>query len=211
MKQLSPTERAAPLARYVELVRRYHSTLDLMSDDGLARIDEYVQEAVAYAELIASLEPAPGRLMDVGSGAGLPGVVVAATLPELEIELVERRRKRATFLRMALVAVGRGDARVIEGDVRVSEGPEVDVVTAQAVGTFSEVYALVRHRCSAGVVLLARKGPDWQQEVARLEAEVAPRSSVGPSGRAEMPSATAVLADRPLGRRGTLVAVRVHG
>lgn len=209
MKHLSPAERAAPLERYEALVRRFHGTLDLMSDAGLEHFDDHVADALVYADVIAALSPAPRQALDVGSGVGLPGVVLAAALPDLAVELVERRRKRVAFLRMAVASVGRSDVVVHEGDVRSSSGPEVDVVTAQAVGRLADVYALVAHRCGEGVVLLARKGPGWRDELSELEERIAASRRGGAIEAAERPSATAVLAERPLSRRGTLVAVRV--
>lgn len=201
MKRRPPADLAAALERYAALLRRYHGTLDLMSDTGLARLDEHVADALAYADVVATLVPEPSRLMDLGSGAGLPGIVLAAALPELEIELVERRRKRASFLRMAAAAVGRPDVVVQEADVRQTHGSDVDVVTAQAVGRLSEVLDLVRRRASDPLVLVARKGDGWREEIADLARRQ----------QAEMPSATAELVEaRPL-QRGTLVAVRVQG
>lgn len=225
MKHRPSAELEAALARYASLIRRYHATLDLMSDAGLAQLDAHLADARAYADAIATISPAPARLLDLGSGVGLPGVVIAAALPGLAVELVERRRKRATFLRMALAAVGRSDAVLQAGDVRDTSGPPVDIVTAQAVARLAEVYALVRHRTSGTVVLLARKGVDARDEVEELAAAVETGSAsggtpsrfpaeaayAGPPTGAGKPSATTVLAEVPLSRRGTLVAVRVRG
>ena len=224
MKHRPSAELDAALARYASLIRRYHRTLDLMSDAGLAQIDAHLADARAYAETIAAISPAPRRLLDLGSGVGLPGVVIAGMLPDLAVELVERRRKRATFLRMALAAVDRSDVVVHASDVRTTSGPEVDVVTAQAVGRLAEVYELVRHRAAPAVVLMARKGDAWRDEIDKLRKAVATRNDAGksdractdsgalrlPPGAAERPSATTVLVEKPLSRRGTLVAVRVR-
>jgi 16S rRNA (guanine527-N7)-methyltransferase len=202
VKRRPSAELDAALDRYVALVRRYHATLDLMSDAGLARLDRYVADALRYVDAVASLEPEPRRLLDVGSGVGLPGIVVAAALPDVAIELVERRRKRATFLRMAAAAVGRVDVVVRDADVRATQGEPADVVTAQAVARLAEVYRLVRHRCADPVVLVARKGPEWSEEVEELAAQAA---------QAEAASITDVLLQEPLEGSGTLVAVRVRG
>lgn len=224
MKHRPSAELDTALARYASLIRRYHRTLDLMSDAGLAQIEAHLADAREYAETIAAISPTPRHLLDLGSGVGLPGVVIAGMLPDLAVELVERRRKRATFLRMALAAVERSDVVVHASDVRATSGPEVDVVTAQAVGRMVEVYELVRHRTAPSVVLMARKGDAWRDEIGELRRAVVARRNTGeserassdsgalrlPPGAAERPSATTVLAEKPLSRRGTLVAVRVH-
>lgn len=224
MKRRPSAELDAALASYASLIRRYHGTLDLMSDAGLTQLEEHVGDATAYVDAISSISPAPTRLLDLGSGVGLPGVVIAAALPDLAVELVERRRKRAAFLRMALAAVGRPDAVVHACDVRATTGPEVDVVTAQAVARLAEVYGLVRRRTAQSVVLMARKGDAWGEEVEQLARAVRTGAGAAPNGgdasdpngvpqptyAAESPSATTVLEEKALPRRGTLVAVRVR-
>jgi 16S rRNA (guanine527-N7)-methyltransferase len=202
VKRRPSAELDAALDRYVALVRRYHATLDLMSDSGLERLDRHVADALRYVDVVLGLEPRPRRLLDVGSGVGLPGIVLAAALPDLAIELVERRRKRATFLRLAAAAVGRPDARVRDVDVRTTQGEPADVITAQAVARLADVYDLVRHRCADPVVLMARKGPAWRDEVEELARRAA---------HADGGSATDVLRQEALEDRGTLVAVRVRG
>jgi 16S rRNA (guanine527-N7)-methyltransferase len=202
VKRRPPAELDAALDRYASLIRRYHATLDLMSDAGLARLDRHLADARRYVDVVAELDPEPARLLDVGSGVGLPGIVLAAALPDLAVELVERRRKRASFLRMAAAAVGRTDVVVSDRDVRTTRGDPVQVVTAQAVARLAEVYGLVRHRCSDLVVLVARKGSGWRDEVEELAAW---------SAGAEGVSATDVVRREPLEDRGTLVAVRVRG
>lgn len=202
VKHRSSAELDAALDRYVALARRYHATLDLMSDAGLARLDRHVADALRYVDAVASLDPEPQRLLDIGSGVGLPGIVIAAALPELAVELVERRRKRATFLRMAAAAVGRADVVVRDADVRATRGERTDVVTAQAVARLAEVYRLVRHRTADPVVLVARKGAEWREEVEELA-----RCAT----EAEEASSTDVLRQEPLEGSGTLVAVRVRG
>lgn len=197
MKRRSPAEVCADIERYRELLRRYHRTLDLMSDAGLARLDDHVGDALKYVDALARLSPAPTRVMDLGAGAGLPGVVVAASFDGLTVELVERRRKRATFLRMAAAAVGGADVEIHAGDVRASHGEPVDVVMAQAVGTLARVYEATRHRHSDAVVLISRKGPEWRAEVDGL--------------RAVAGAAVEVIAEDGLTQRGTLVAVRAQG
>jgi 16S rRNA (guanine527-N7)-methyltransferase len=197
VKRRAPAERAEALRRYGSLVERYHDTLDLVSDVALTRWDEHVAEAEAYVDALCRLSPVPSRVLDLGSGVGLPGVVVAAHLPDLALELVERRRKRAAFLRMAVAAVGSRAADVRIGDAADLDGPPVDVVTAQAVARLSEVYRVTAHRHAERVVVVARKGPEARAEVQELEAEIG--------------TGATVLAAEARPGRGTLLVVRTQG
>ncbi len=195
MKHRPPTERTQALAAYRHLIDTYHATLDLMSARGREDLDRHVTDAVAYVEMLFALSPAPNRILDVGSGVGLPGIVIAAHLQDVAMELIERRTKRATFLRMAVAAVGAGEDVVVRcGDVRELEGPPVDVVIAQAVARFEAVVAWTRDRHAPRTVVLARKGASWREEVEAV-------ASAGIE--------VELVATRPLSEGGTLVAIRV--
>ena len=186
------------VASFRAIVDRYRATLDLMSPRGWEAFERHVEDAVAYARIVGTLAPEPRHLLDVGSGVGLPGVIVAATWPELSVELVERRRKRAAFLRSAVAAVGAEQAFVVEGDVRTTTGPVADVVSAQAVADLATTYALTAHRHGESVVLISRKGRDgWRAEVDALSAQIG--------------SAVTVLVAEDRQAHGTVVAVRAVG
>lgn len=108
---------AEGLDRYEALVRRYHRTLDLVSEKALGQFPRLIEQARAYATEIAALAPS-ARILDVGSGVGLPGIVIAAALPHQPVVLVERRRRRATFLASVVAQLALENALVIESDVR---------------------------------------------------------------------------------------------
>jgi 16S rRNA (guanine527-N7)-methyltransferase len=192
--KLSPAE---AIGRYRALLGRYHRTLDLLSDRGLADLDRLLAEADRYAEVVRRVAPDARTVLDVGSGAGLPGVVLAVRLPGVRVVLSERRRKRANFLTLVGGQLELDNVEVVQGDAAQLVGLEAEVVVAQAVGTFGEVARLTRRARRAGSVLLSRKGPSWRDEVAAVEAEVG--------------AAVTVVAEEPLGHRGTLVALRFAG
>lgn len=193
MKQ-PPTE---ALLAYRGLVERYHRTLDLLSDEGLGAWDRHVADAVAYASVIGRRAPTARTVVDVGSGVGLPGVVVALSAPDLDIVLVERRRRRVAFLNLVRGSLGLERVRVFDGDVRDLRGVRADVVTAQAVAPFAEIYALTAHLHAPEVWLVSRKGDAWRDEVRRLEAAC--------------DAAPAEVVEEALEPRGSLVALRLPG
>lgn len=189
--------RSETLDVYRQLVKDYHKTLDLVSDRALAQFDRHLVDASAYADFIGELSPAAATILDLGSGVGLPGIVVAITLPRARVLLVERRRRRAAFLELACGRLGLRNAEVIKGDVRDLQDERVDVVTAQGVGSFLDVYRLTCHLHAAEIVVVSRKGETWRDELAEA--------------RAVLDTAITVSAEIPLQEHGTLVALRLAG
>ncbi len=188
---------ADAIARYRELLERYHTTLDLLSDRGLAEVGRLLAEADRYAAVVTAVAPGARTLVDVGSGAGLPGVVLGVRLPGCRVILSERRRKRSNFLSIVVGQLGLENVEVVPGDVAGLSGLGADVVVAQAVGSFRDVVRITRDVARPDAVLISRKGPAWRREVEELEAD----------GE----TAVAVVAEEPLGHRGTLVALRFAG
>jgi 16S rRNA (guanine527-N7)-methyltransferase len=90
--------------------------------------------------------PVPGRgdrCYDLGSGGGLPGLVVAIARPDLRISLVERRARRVAFLELALEVLAPGNAEVVPTPLEELEGP-ADVCFSRALGPLGRVWASAR-------------------------------------------------------------------
>jgi 16S rRNA (guanine527-N7)-methyltransferase len=77
------------------------------------------------------------RVIDIGSGAGLPGIVLASARPDLTLTLVEPREKRAAFLRHVVRALGLRNAAVVEDRIQNVGVQTFGVATTRAVGRFS--------------------------------------------------------------------------
>ncbi len=104
--------------------------------------DRAIDEAVAHAEqYVTVIGDRSGRLLDLGSGGGLPGLVVADARPDLEIVLLDRRQKRTDFLERAVrrlgfeqVSVACRDAEEVVRAVDDGVDPGFDIVTARGFG-----------------------------------------------------------------------------
>lgn len=97
------------LGRYLDLLAAWRVRVNLT---GLRTPEERVARLVA--EVVPALpEVEPGRLVDVGSGNGSPGLVLAVLRPELAVALLEPRARRWAFLREAARAAGRDDVEVL--------------------------------------------------------------------------------------------------
>ena len=108
---------------------------------------------------VTTLIPQGASVIDVGSGAGLPGIVIKLARPDLSVTLVEPLERRCDFLRETGV-----DVEVIRGraeDCRSS----ADVVTARAVAPLEKLVKMTRHLIAPGGALLAMKGASAEKEM----------------------------------------------
>lgn len=102
---------------------------------GIGTID--LDDAIEHADRYVALLPhSPGRLADLGSGGGLPGLVIAVRRPDLAVVLVERRLTRADLLRRAVSALRLADRVTVHADdvrrLAEMESGAFDVVTARS-------------------------------------------------------------------------------
>ena len=127
----------AGLRAYYEIVTRWNPRLHLVAP---CTPSEFATRHVLESLLAAPHIPAGARVVDVGSGAGLPVIPCLVARPDLQAQLVESSRKKAVFLREALAAVGRGGhAEVLAERFERAAPPAADVLTCRALERFTEV------------------------------------------------------------------------
>lgn len=126
--------------------------------------DRHLMNCAAVAELV----PHPCSVIDLGSGAGLPGIVLAMLLPDAEIVLLEPMARRVAFLEECAGALGLPNATVRRARAQDAAGQLVaDVVTARAVAPLERLAGLALGLLRPGGVVLAMKGDGAAQEVER--------------------------------------------
>ncbi|MDX8389777.1 MAG: RsmG family class I SAM-dependent methyltransferase [Mariprofundaceae bacterium] len=117
------------LATYCDEILRFRKVLNLTSID---ETNTLMQRFISPSLELAAWMPSSGRLLDIGSGMGIPGIPLLLLLPNLQGVLVERRKKRAEFLRH-LVRLFKLDAEVYDADVASLPYLAVDICVARAV------------------------------------------------------------------------------
>lgn len=152
-------------------VERFH---DMLAEQGITRgligpreVPRLWERHLLNSAAVATLLPAAGTLVDVGSGAGLPGVVLAALRPDLHVVLLEPMERRVAWLTevvaeldLASVEVRRGRAEELHGQLAV------EAVTARAVAPMDRLAGWTLPLLRAGGVLLAMKGQQAEDELA---------------------------------------------
>jgi len=117
------------------------------------------------AALVAHL-PEAGTLVDVGSGAGLPGIVVAAMRPALEVILIEPMERRTIWLTEVVEALGLTNVEIKRGRAEEYHGAfEADVVTARAVANLAKLSRICLPLLRPGGEMVLLKGRNVAQEI----------------------------------------------
>lgn len=149
----------ARLRGWLDAVASWNARIDLTA---ARSAEELVDLMVADAMVLASAIPEGARLVDVGSGAGAPGLGVALLRPDLSVTLVEPLQKRVAFLRTIVGTLGLV-TRVVrdKGEQLVGRGETFDVAVARATLPPAEWLALGARLAPVGSVwvLLAREEP----------------------------------------------------
>jgi 16S rRNA (guanine527-N7)-methyltransferase len=157
---------ALPLAQeYARLLAGPGVERGLIGPAEAARIwDRHLLNCAAVAELV----PPECTLADIGSGAGLPGLVVAMLRPHASVTLVESTARRAAFLDECRSALNLGNVEVVRGRAEELAGRlAVDVVTARAVAPLDRLAGWCLGLLRPGGLALAIKGASAEAELAR--------------------------------------------
>jgi len=112
------------------------------------------------------------RLLDVGAGAGLPGVVVAICCPDIQVACVDAVAKKTAFVRQVQVALGLTNLQAHHARVENLPGA-YDVVCSRAFASLVDFVQGTRHLLAPGACWLAMKGQEPVSEMAALPADVA--------------------------------------
>ena len=202
----APDEAADVFGDQVSRAERYAYRL---STDGVERgllgpreIDRLWERHLLNCAAVASEVPSAAEVLDIGSGAGLPGVPLALVRPDLTVTLVEPLLRRATFLAEVCQELDRPGI-----DVRRARAEELplaaaQVVVARAVAPLERLVRWTLPRLAPGGRLVAMKGRNAEQEI------VAARPALDRLGAASAEVRDLVL---PTGRRATRAVVVIAG
>lgn len=152
----------------LEIAERY---VDSLATDGVLRgligpreVPRLWDRHILNSAVVAPRIPRGATVADVGSGAGLPGLVWAIARPDLQVTLIEPLLRRTTYLEEVIVSLGLSNVRVVRA--RADEvHEEFDVVTARAVAALDKLGRWCMPLVRKHGVLLALKGQTAQQEV----------------------------------------------
>jgi 16S rRNA (guanine527-N7)-methyltransferase len=177
--------------------------------------DRHLMNCAVLAEMV----PRSSSVIDLGSGAGLPGIVIAILVPDARVVLLEPMARRVAFLEECVADLGLRNATVRRGRAEDLSGElAADVVVARAVAPMDRLAGLALGLVRPGGLVLALKGAGAEQELTRarrvlrrLGARDAAVIQAG-SGRVNPPATVVRLTAGPAVSRGRpLAAARTGG
>jgi 16S rRNA (guanine527-N7)-methyltransferase len=170
-------EQVDHLLGYLALLQKWNKVYNLTAvRDPAEMVTHHLLDSLAaIGPLLRQTGGQPVQLLDVGSGGGLPGVVIAITCPQINVTCVDTVGKKAAFIQQAAASLKLPNLRGVHARVeslKAEEGAGFDVVCSRAFASLVDFTAWSASALKPGAVWMAMKGKHPSEEIADLPASV---------------------------------------
>ncbi|HRM54922.1 MAG TPA: 16S rRNA (guanine(527)-N(7))-methyltransferase RsmG [Ottowia sp.] len=164
----------AQLLAYLDLLAKWNKVYNLTAvRDPAEMLTHHLLDSLAViAPLVRHTQGGAARVLDVGSGGGLPGVVIAICCPEMSVACVDAVAKKAAFVQQAAGVLGLSNLRGVHARVESITEP-YDVITSRAFATLADFTQWSAGSLGEDGVWMAMKGKHPTDEMAGLPPSVA--------------------------------------
>jgi 16S rRNA (guanine527-N7)-methyltransferase len=162
-----PPETQQRLLNYVALVQKWNQVYNLTAvRDADKMLTHHLLDSLAVVPHVTGAK----TILDVGSGAGLPGIPLALALPDTQVTLLDSNQKKTTFLQQAVIELKLNNVEVICARVEKLQYNQIfNVVISRAFSDLPAFATLAGAHVAEGGTLLAMKGVQPLDEIARLQ------------------------------------------
>jgi 16S rRNA (guanine527-N7)-methyltransferase len=167
-------EQMRQFAAYAGLLlkwNRVHNLTTISSIDEV--ITHHLLDSLALVTPLRRIAAAGGRVLDVGSGGGFPGIPLSIACPDLAVTMLDAVQKKCAFLTQVQLELRLPNATVVHARVEQWRAPPFDLIVSRAFASLRDFVALTAHLLRADGAWLAMKGPNVNAELADLPDEVA--------------------------------------
>lgn len=158
-------EELAKFERYLDLLEKWNRVYNLTAIRGRERmVTHHLLDSAAILPYVKG-----PRVLDVGSGAGFPGIPLAIANAELQVTLLDANHKKTAFLRQAVAALGLANATVESERVESwRTSARFETIVSRAFSELGEFVAATRRLLAPGGIIAAMKGVYPREEIERL-------------------------------------------
>jgi 16S rRNA (guanine527-N7)-methyltransferase len=158
-----PTPTQAKLLAYLQLLEKWNRHYNLTAvRDPQQMVPRHLLDSLSVLPFL--LGP---NVIDVGTGAGLPGIPLALARPDLHFTLLDSNIKKISFVRQAVAELGLHNAEAVQTRVEKLERLTFNTVVARAFASLSDLLSMAGALCAPGGRILAMKGVFPSEEVAQ--------------------------------------------
>ncbi len=154
------------LARFAEMLADENTRQNLVSDASLNQIwQRHILDSLQLLTHVSRGTSAGGPWLDLGSGAGLPGLPLAIAAPEIDIWLIESRKRRIEWLELAAAGLGLTNCRIVGSRLELVETCKAAVISARAFAPLDKLFKLSARFSTRSTLWLLPKGRSGAQEL----------------------------------------------
>jgi 16S rRNA (guanine527-N7)-methyltransferase len=170
---LSP-QQIRQLEHYAQRLMRWNAVHNLTAiRSGRELLTHHLLDSLAIVPHVSRLAAGePARVLDVGSGGGFPGIVLAVADPSLRLTLVDAARKKCAFLTQVRLELRLQGVEVVHGRVETLSLPPQDIIVARALAALAQIVTWTVHLLKPGGCWLAMKGKRPDDELSALPRDV---------------------------------------
>ncbi len=158
-------QRIEKLERFAVLLQEWNQVHNLTGAKSIEAINRNIVDSLYPLTFVTK----PGSMLDVGTGAGFPGLMLAIALPDTEVLLAEPLKKRTAFLKYAAMDLELENVRVEGKRVEHIEGPSFELITSRAVTNTGLLLELTKKLSDAKTAYLFYKGERVFDEIGEVE------------------------------------------
>ncbi len=157
-------EQKQQLLNYLALLHKWNKVYNLTSvRDPQLMLTRHILDSLSLFPYLDCKS-----LLDVGSGAGLPGIPVAIGFPQMAVTLLDSNIKKTRFLQQVKAELKLNNVTVVHGRVEQLDLPRFETVTARAFATIAEIIDLAARHCDDAGSMVLMKGVYPEQELAEI-------------------------------------------
>ncbi|MGA9045314.1 16S rRNA (guanine(527)-N(7))-methyltransferase RsmG [Sulfuricurvum sp.] len=156
-----PEDFGKKIQQYKTLLEKWNKIHNLTGAKTLQQIDQFIIDAVMPVTFL----PPVRKAMDIGTGAGFPGMILAIAMPQTHFTLVEPLSKRASFLQFVKADLGLKNVEVKALRAEQLPSEPYDLITSRAVTDTEMLLKLSKPFCAEGTLLLFYKGEKVYDEI----------------------------------------------